>query len=146
MEWIGLIKCRGDTSPASGMDRRRALSTINAGVAQRPYVRLRPLAYVTGSRPRGSIGSPPERGAEVYMVWSGHVSAPDPRLAFIKVWVFFVLESWDPAVSDPDPTQGGYGTHPRGPVCARGGPGPLPEVWSAYTGVRHSPMGVRTHC
>jgi hypothetical protein len=28
-EWTGLIKCRGGTSPASGMDRRRALSTIN---------------------------------------------------------------------------------------------------------------------
>jgi hypothetical protein len=53
-------------------------------VAQEPYVRLRPLAYVTGSRPHGSIGSPPERGAEVYAVWSGHVSAPDPRLALNK--------------------------------------------------------------
>jgi hypothetical protein len=29
-EWIGLIKCRGDTSPVSGMDRRHALSAINA--------------------------------------------------------------------------------------------------------------------
>jgi hypothetical protein len=46
--------------------------------AQRPYVRLCPLAYVTGSWPRGSIGSPPERGAEAYTAWSGHVSAPDP--------------------------------------------------------------------
>jgi hypothetical protein len=46
--------------------------------AQRPYVRLRPLAYVTGDMPRGSIGPPLERGAEVYMVWPGHVSAPDP--------------------------------------------------------------------
>jgi hypothetical protein len=52
-------------------------------VAQRPYVRLHPLAYVTGSKPRGSIGSPPERGAEVYAAWSGHVSAPDPHLALI---------------------------------------------------------------
>jgi hypothetical protein len=51
---------------------------------QRPYVRLLPLAYVTGSVPRGSIGVPPERGAEAYVVWSGHVSAPDPRLALIK--------------------------------------------------------------
>jgi hypothetical protein len=42
------------------------------------------LAYVTGSRPRGSIGSPPERGAEAYAAWSGHMSAPDPRLALIK--------------------------------------------------------------
>jgi hypothetical protein len=61
---------------------------------------LRPLAYVTGSVSRGSIGSPPERGAEAYVVWSGHVLAPDPRLAFVS-------ESWDPAVSGPDPTQRG---------------------------------------
>jgi hypothetical protein len=31
--------------------------------AQRPYVRLRPLAYVTCGRPRGSIGSSLGRGA-----------------------------------------------------------------------------------
>jgi hypothetical protein len=30
---------------------------------RRPYVRLRPLAYVTRGRPRGSIGSPPGRVA-----------------------------------------------------------------------------------
>jgi hypothetical protein len=58
-----------------------------------------------GSRPRGSIESPPERGAEAYTAWSGHVSAPDPRLVLIKVWVLFVPESWDPAVSGPDPPQ-----------------------------------------
>jgi hypothetical protein len=96
--------------------------------------------------PRGSTGAPPERGAEAYTVWSEHVSAPDPLLALIKAWVFFVPESWDPAVSGPDPTQRGSRTHPRGPVCARGGPGPYPEVRSIYTGVRHFPMGVRTHC
>jgi hypothetical protein len=100
---------------------------------------LRSLAYVTGSVPRGSIGSPLEWGAEAYVVWSRHVSAPDPCLALIKAWVFFVSESWDPAVSVPDPTQ-------RGPVCTRGGPGPCPEVRSAYVGVRHFPMGVQTHC
>jgi hypothetical protein len=33
-------------------------------VALRSYVRLYPSAYVTGRRPRGSTGSPPERGAE----------------------------------------------------------------------------------
>jgi hypothetical protein len=77
--------------------------------AQRPYVRLRPPAYITGSRPCGSIGSPPERGAEAHTVRSGHVSAPDPRLALIKALVFFVPESRDPAVSGPDPTQRGPG-------------------------------------
>jgi hypothetical protein len=35
------------------------------------------------------------------------VSAPDPRLALIKAWVFSVPKSRDPAVSDPDPTQRG---------------------------------------
>ena len=70
----------------------------------RPYVRLRPLPYVTGTMPHGSIGAPLEQGAEVYTVGSGHVSAPDPRLALIKAWVFSVPESRDPAVSGPDPT------------------------------------------
>jgi hypothetical protein len=88
---------------------------------QRPYVRLHALAYVTGSRPRGSIGSPPERGAKAYTVWPGHVSAQDPRLALIKAWVFFVPESRDPAVSGPNPTQRG--------------PGPIPGVRFALAGV-----------
>jgi hypothetical protein len=57
--------------------------------------------------PRGSIGAPPERGAKAYKVWSGHVSALDPRLTLIKVWVFFVPESRDPVVSGPDPTHRG---------------------------------------
>jgi hypothetical protein len=103
--------------------------------AQRPYVRLRPLAYVTGSVPRGSIGAPPERGAEAYVLWSGHVSAPDPRLALIKAWVFFVLESLDPAMSartphrgvqDPSQVSGLYPrrswTLPTGPVRICRGP------------------------
>jgi hypothetical protein len=62
-----------------------------------------------GSGPRGSIGSPPERGAEAYTAWSRHVLAPDPRLVLIKVRVFFVPESQDRAVSGPDPTQRGPG-------------------------------------
>jgi hypothetical protein len=78
--------------------------------AQKPYVRLRPLAYVTGSRPCGSIRSPPEWGAKAYAIWSGHVSAPDPLLTLIKAWVFFVPVSRDLAVSGPDPAQGGPGT------------------------------------
>jgi hypothetical protein len=79
------------------------------------------------------------------VVWSGHVSAPNPHLILIKVRVFFVLESRDPIVSGPNPTQGG--------------PGPIPGVRfvpvevldltrrsGPYTGVRYFPMGVRTHC
>jgi hypothetical protein len=83
--------------------------------AQRPYVRLRPLAYVTGSRPRGSIGSPPKRGAGAYAAWSGHVLVPDPRQALIKAWVSFAPQPWDLAASGPDPAQGGPGARPRGP-------------------------------
>jgi hypothetical protein len=49
--------------------------------------RIRPLAYAAHSRPRGSIGSLPRRGAGVYVIRRGshqigsrRVSAPDPRL------------------------------------------------------------------
>jgi hypothetical protein len=48
--------------------------------AQRPYVRLRPLAYVMGNKPCGSIGSPPERGAQAHRIKHGHVLVPDPGL------------------------------------------------------------------
>jgi hypothetical protein len=112
-------------------------------VAQKPYVRLRSLVYVTGSQPRGIIRSPPERGAEAYTVWSGHVSAPDPLLTLIKAWVFFVPVSRDLAVS------GGLGPIPgvrarpwrfwtlpggpvrtyRGPTLSHGGPDPLLISW-----------------
>jgi hypothetical protein len=118
--------------------------------ALRPYVRLHPLAYVTGSRPCGSIGSLPKRGAEAHAVWSGHMSAPDPHLTLIKVWVFFVPGSRNLAVSDPVPAQGGPGPVPgvrarpwrfwtllggpistyRGPVLSHGGPDPLLISWS----------------
>jgi hypothetical protein len=69
-----------------------------------------------------------------------------PRLAFIKVRVLLLLESWDLVVSDPDPTQGGPGPVSGGPVCTHRGPGPCPEVRAMYPGVRHFPVGVRTHC
>jgi hypothetical protein len=88
-------------------------------VTQRPYVRLRPLAYVTGSRPRGSIGSPPERGAGAYATWSEHVLVPDPHLTLIKAWVSFAPEPRDLAASGPDPARGGGGgpgARPRGLV------------------------------
>jgi hypothetical protein len=42
VEWTWLIKCQGGTSPASGMDRRRALSAINAEV-------VRPRGLTSGS-------------------------------------------------------------------------------------------------
>jgi hypothetical protein len=119
--------------------------------AQRPYVRLRPPAHVTGSEPRGSIGSSPEQGAKVYWVWSGHVMAVDPRLALSKAWVFFFPKSRDPAESGLDHTLRGPGPIPgvrcypprrswtlpggsvricRGPVLSHGGPNPSLIPWS----------------
>jgi hypothetical protein len=91
----------------NGQAARLIHNKCRGRAAPRPYVRLHPLAYVTCSRPRGSIGSPPGRGAEAYTIRSGHVSAPDPCLALIKAWAFCVPESRDPAVSGPDPTQRG---------------------------------------
>jgi hypothetical protein len=104
--------------------------------AQRPNVRLRPLAYVTGGWPHGSIGSPPEWGAGTYATWSGHVLAPDPRLALIKVRVLLLLESWDLVVSGLGPTQGGSGPVSGVRSVLHGGPRPCPEVQAVYPGVR----------
>jgi hypothetical protein len=95
VEWTGLNKCRGGTSPASGLDRRRALSAINAEAAHPRGLTLGSARWLTSRAPChvAASGAPPERGAEAYTVRSGHVSAPDPRLALIKAWVFSVLES-----------------------------------------------------
>jgi hypothetical protein len=128
----------------NGQAARLVRNKCRGHVAQRPYVRLRLLAYVTCTMPRGSIGAPPKRGAEAYTVRSGHVSASDPRLALIKAWVFSVPESWDLAMSGPDPTQRGLE-----PILGvRFAPVEVldPEARSIYTGVRHFPMEIQTHC
>jgi hypothetical protein len=91
----------------NGQAARLVRNKCRGCAAQRPYVKLRMLAYVTCTMPRGSIGAPPEWGAEAHTVWSGHVSAPNPRLALIKAWVFFVPESRDPTMRGPNPTQRG---------------------------------------
>jgi hypothetical protein len=95
----GHIACQRDRQAACPLRNK-----CRCSVDQRPYVRLCPLAYVTGYSPRGSIGSSPERGVGTPAVWSGHVSAPDPRPALIKAWAFFALGSRDPTVSSPDPS------------------------------------------
>jgi hypothetical protein len=73
-----------------------------------------------------------------------HISAPDPCLS--KAWVFSAPESWDPIVSSLDPTQRGPGPDPEVRVALTGVLDLVPEVRSTCTGVRYSPMGVRTHC
>jgi hypothetical protein len=111
-------------------------------VSQRPYVRLHPLAYVTDSRLRGNIGSSPERGARAYSVWSGHVSAPDPRLTLIKAWVFFVPESQDPAESGPDPTKRVWDPS-QSPVCTCGALDPIRRSGPYMRGSDTFPWGSR---
>jgi hypothetical protein len=77
----------------------------------------------------------------VYRVWSGHVMAPDPRLALSKALVFFVPESRDPAESGLAPTPRGPGPVPGARRHPCGGPGLCPEVRSVYAGVRYFSMG-----
>jgi hypothetical protein len=72
----GHIACQQDRQAAHLLRNK-----CRGSMAQRPYVRLCPLAYVTSDRPRGSIGPPPERGAEAHKIKPGHVSVPDPHLS-----------------------------------------------------------------
>jgi hypothetical protein len=82
VSWTGHAACQWN-------GQAHALSVMNAKtrVAQRRHARFHPLAYAARSMPCGSVGSPPERGAGVYVdrsgshqTRSGHVSALDPRL------------------------------------------------------------------
>jgi hypothetical protein len=72
----GHIACQRGRQ-AAGLLRNKCRDSA----AQRPYVRLRPLAYVTRARPRGSDGPPTERGAEAHRIKPRHASVPDPRLS-----------------------------------------------------------------
>jgi hypothetical protein len=121
--------------------RRAARPTTHS-----PYVRLRPLAYITGRGPRGSIGSPPGRGAEPYRMGPRHVSVPDPCLVFNQGLSIFRPGAPGPRCEWSRPLAEGSGSHLRGLVCTRGGPGPPLGVLSTNLGVRRTPMGVRTYC
>jgi hypothetical protein len=107
-------------------------------VAQRPYVRLRPLAYVTGNKPHGSIGSPPEHGAQAHRIKPGHVLVPDPCLGQgipcpgTSLWVARIL-------------LGGIRTPSKGPDTLLGSPGPYSGVWVVRTGVRRFLVEVRSN-
>jgi hypothetical protein len=93
----GHIACQRDRQAAHPLRNK-----CRSSAAQRPYVRLRPLAYITGDSPRGSIGSPPERGVGAPSVWT-RVSI-GPRPALIMSWAFFASGSRDLTVSSPDPS------------------------------------------
>jgi hypothetical protein len=111
VEWTELIKCRGGTSPTSGMDRRRALSAINAEAARPRGPTLGSARWLTSRTACHVAATGLRLSGEQKRTWYG----PDtcqlrtPRLALIKAWVFFVSESPDPAVSGSDPTQRGLG-------------------------------------
>jgi hypothetical protein len=69
---------RGHIACQQGGQAARSLrNKCRDHAVQRPYVRLRPQAYVTGNKPCGSIGSPPEQGAQAHWIKPGHVSVPD---------------------------------------------------------------------
>jgi hypothetical protein len=73
---------------------------------------LRPLAYVTGHKPRGSSGSPPERGAQG-KVWTRASTRP-----------LLMLGSPRPgALPWSGPYSEGPGAHPRDPTCLLGSSG-----------------------
>jgi hypothetical protein len=106
--------------------------------AQRPYFRLRLLAYVTGNKPRGSIGSPPERGAQAHRIKPGHVSVPDPCLGQVS-------PALGPHCGWPGPRSEGSGPHPRGPSFLHGSPGPYSEIRVVGIGVWRFLEEVRTY-
>jgi hypothetical protein len=111
--------------------RRRVLSAINAKTAQLygPYVRLGPLAYVTGHKPRGRGGSPHERGA-YNKVWTRVGTGPLPVLGSSPSRNF--------AEARTSLGGGGPGTHPGDPTCLLGSSGLV------LTGVRCFSVEVQT--
>jgi hypothetical protein len=138
------IACQRD-----GQAARLIRNKCRGRVTRRPYVRLRPLAYVTRSRPRGSIGPPPERSS----VAQADRSAPDwvrirvvtgPPLGSCPRFVHVLFLG--PCCAWPGPCTGGVRGPSQGSRHARGGSRSYSEVWSISTGVWHFPMGVRTHC
>jgi hypothetical protein len=131
----------------SGQAMRPLRNKCRDRAAQRPYVRLHPLAYVTGNKSRGSIGSPPERGAQAHRIKPGHVSVPDPCLGQgipcpgTLLWVAWTplrgvrtspkgsgLLAWEPWTILGDP-----GREYRGLALPRGGPVQLIASWDIST-------------
>jgi hypothetical protein len=119
----------------SGQAARPLRNKCRDRAAQRPYVRLRPLAYITGNKPCGSIGSPPERGAQAHRIKPGHVSVPDPCLGQgipcpgTLPWVAWTLSE-------------GSGPLPRGSAWS---PGSYSEIRVMSMGVRRFLEEVRTY-
>jgi hypothetical protein len=153
VQWTGLNKCRGSTPPASGMDRRRASSSINAEAVQPGGLTSGSARWLTSRAVGHMAASVPRLGGEQkcmrtgpHQTRSGHVSVPDPCLGPIQGLCMFHPGTLGPHCGWPRPHTGGSRSYSRGSACTRGGPGPTLEVRTAYPGVRRSPMGVLTHC
>jgi hypothetical protein len=140
------IACQRD-----GQAARLIRNKCRGHVTRRPYVWLRPLAYVTRSRPCGSIGPPPRRGAEAYAdrsapdwVWTCVGIGPPPgscsRPGYALPW-----DLGTPLWAARTPYEGGSRSHSRGPACTRGGSGPTLGIWTVYPGVRDQPWGSRLY-
>jgi hypothetical protein len=131
------------TCQQGGQAARPLRNKCRDRTAQRLYVRLRPLAYVTGNKPCGSIGSPPERGVHAHRIKPGHMSVPDPCLGQgipcpgTSLWVARTLLGGIRTPSKGPGTLtwesrtvfGGPGCAYRGPVLPRGGPVQLIAPW-----------------
>jgi hypothetical protein len=151
-EWTCLIKCGVCTPPVSGMDRRCALSAINArgalpgGLTSGParWLMSRAVGHVAASGLR--LGGEQKRmRTGPHQTRSGHVSVPDPRLGPVQGSSAFCPGTLGPPCGRPGPHTGGSGSHSRGPACTRGGPGPTLGVWIVYPGVQDQPWGSRLY-
>jgi hypothetical protein len=113
--------------------------------AQRPYVWLRPLAYITAAGHVAASGLRPSEEWECTRYGPDMCQHRTPAWPRLRPGVFFALGSRDPTVSGPDLPEGS-GIRPRGPVCTCGGLEPRPEVRAVHPGVRHFPVGARIYC
>jgi hypothetical protein len=138
------IACQRD-----GHAARLIRNKCRGRVTRRPYVRLRPLAYITRSRPRGSIGSPPWWGAVAYVGQVRTRLGLDTCRYQTPAWVLFkaracsVLGPWDPLWAARTPYGGvrlahakvrdqpwGSGLYIRRSGALPWGPDPLLMLWS----------------
>jgi hypothetical protein len=124
------IACQRD-----GQAARLIRNKCRGRVTRRPYVRLRSLAYVTRSRPRGSIGSPPGRGAEA------HADRSAPDWAWTRVGTEPLPGSCSRPVYVPSWDLGTPLWAARTPYGGGGGPDPIPGVRLAHVEARDQPWG-----
>jgi hypothetical protein len=86
---------------------------------------LRPLAYIMGNKPCGSIGPSAERGAEALRIEPGHASTPDPCLGHGSSSLGTLLWVVRSSLGGVRTLSNGSGLlYFGGPGCAHRGPAP----------------------